>query len=120
MRYDGRVLARVMGVLESIGAWCEQPSSKLREQDEETVYSLEKIGERLPPEILHSDSVGTDLVASYTKKFACSQERVIEWEGTGLRKQARVHSQGDTGKTREASLFVSNIVHHESIRKGIY
>jgi hypothetical protein len=43
------------------------------------------IGERWPTEILHSDSIGTDLVAAYAKKFACSHERVIEREGTGLR-----------------------------------
>jgi hypothetical protein len=87
MRYDGRVLAHVMGVLDSIGAWCEQPNSKPREQDKESVYSLEKIGERLPTEILHSNSIGTDLVAAYAKKFACSHERVIKREGTGLRKK---------------------------------
>lgn len=87
MRYDGRVLGHVMGVLESIGAWCEEPGRKPQEQDEETVYSLEKIGEQLPMEILHSDSIVTNLVASYAKKFACSKEKVIEREGTGLRKR---------------------------------
>ena len=77
---------------------------------------MEKIGERLPTEILHSDSIGTDLVASYTKKFACSQERVIEREGTGLRKREYTIEVTQAKRAKLVSLATSTTT--KAVEKG--
>jgi hypothetical protein len=44
-------------------------------------------GERLVREILHTDSLGTDLLIEYIKKFAMSDKLVGEREGAGMSKR---------------------------------
>ena len=84
---NGEGLTKVLLVLESIGAWSEDSSTKTREPDTDAVYSMQKFGEMLPRELLHTDSIGTELVSQYVKKFTCTREPVTERTGTGLFKR---------------------------------
>ena len=76
MHHNGRTLTKIMLVLESMCAWTEKQEDKPRELNADAVYSMLMLGERLPTELLHTDSLGMDLVIRYVKKFSCSREEV--------------------------------------------
>jgi hypothetical protein len=109
-RYDGRVLAKTMITLSNMGAWSEKLEEKQREPDTDAVYSMEHIGERVPTEILHTDSIGEALVIQYTKKLSCLEKPPASREKTGLSKRDYTVEGSKEKHKRLVALATSTVV----------
>lgn len=98
-RYDARVLAKTMLLLKSLGAWSDNQASKPREPDTDSVYSMVNQGEKLLTELFHTDSIGTDLVTNYIKKFSCSLMHEGEEERRHRLGAKKLYDQGTPRQT---------------------
>jgi len=88
--YDGLVFVKSMVTFEAMGAWTEDPKEKLLEPSADAVYSMQQPGERLPTELLYTDSVGTALVTQHVKSYMCSRRRLTD------RKKSPLHPRDYT------------------------
>jgi len=76
--YDGLVFVKSMVTSEAMGAWTEDAKEKPMEPSADAVYSMQQPEERLPTELLYTDSVGTALVTQYVKSYTCTRRRVTD------------------------------------------